>query len=167
MEFRKTIEEDIDYIMNIIKQAQEYFKEEGIDQWQNNYPNYETIKNDINNGESYVLIENNNIIATIAVSFEGESTYSKIYNGIWLTNDRYAVIHRVAVDNSYKGLGISSKIIKYVELLCLDKEVSSIKVDTHEQNMSMQKLLEKNSFVYCGKIYLEDGSSRIAFEKIL
>ncbi len=167
MEFRKTIEEDIDYIMNIIKQAQEYFKEEGIDQWQNNYPNYETIKNDINNGESYVLIENNNIIATIAVSFEGESTYSKIYNGDWLTNDRYAVIHRVAVDNSYKGLGISSKIIKYVELLCLDKEVSSIKVDTHEQNMSMQKLLEKNSFVYCGKIYLEDGSGRIAFEKIL
>ena len=113
------------------------------------------------------MIENNNIIATIAVSFEGESTYSKIYNGDWLTNDRYAVIHRVAVDNSYKGLGISSKIIKYVELLCLDKEVSSIKVDTHEQNMSMQKLLEKNSFVYCGKIYLEDGSSRIAFEKIL
>ena len=121
MEFRKTIEEDTDYIMNIIKQAQEYFKEEGIDQWQNNYPNYETIKNDINNGESYVLIENNNIIATIAVSFKGESTYSKIYNGQWLTNDRYAVIHRVAVDNSYKGLGISSKIIKYVELLCLDK----------------------------------------------
>lgn len=167
MEFRKAVETDVEDIMEIIKQAQSYLKSKGINQWQNNYPNYETIKNDINNGESYVLIENNNIIATIAVSFEGESTYSKIYNGDWLTNDRYAVIHRVAVDNSYKGLGISSKIIKYVELLCLDKKVSSIKVDTHEQNMSMQKLLEKNSFVYCGKIYLEDGSSRIAFEKIL
>ena len=37
MEFRKAKESDIDSIMNIIKQAQDYFKEAGIDQWQSNY----------------------------------------------------------------------------------------------------------------------------------
>jgi hypothetical protein len=31
--------------MKIIKQAQNYFKEEGIDQWQNNYPDRDTIPN--------------------------------------------------------------------------------------------------------------------------
>lgn len=41
-----------------------------------------------------------------------------------------------------------------------------IKVDTHEENISMQKLLKKNNFKYCGIIYLEDKSKRIAFEKI-
>ncbi|WP_236897503.1 GNAT family N-acetyltransferase [Clostridium beijerinckii] len=167
MEFRKAVETDIDDIMNIIKQAQAYFKEQGIDQWQNNYPNPETIRNDIVNKHSYILLKDNNIVATAAVSFDGEKTYNSIYEGEWITNNEYAVIHRIAVDNTYKGLGLSSKIIKNVEELCLSKGVHSIKIDTHEENMSMQKLLKKNKFQYCGVIYLEDGNKRIAFERIL
>ena len=45
------------------------------------------------------------------------------------------------------------------------KGIKNIKIDTHEDNLIMQKLLEKNSFKYCGVIYLLDGSKRIAFEK--
>ena len=167
MEFRKTVKSDINKIMEIIKQAQEYFKEQGIDQWQNNYPNVETINNDIDNEYSYVLLKDNKIVATLAVSFDEEKTYNFIEQGKWITNDKYAVIHRVAVDNDYKGLGISSQIIKYVEKLCLNKGINSIKVDTHEDNISMQKLLKKNEFEYCGVIYLEDKSKRIAFEKTI
>jgi GNAT superfamily N-acetyltransferase len=167
MEFRKATETDINNIMNIIAQAQAYFKEQGINQWQNNYPNVETINNDIANKNSYVLIKDNNIVATAAVSFDGEKTYDFIYAGEWISNNEYAVIHRIAVDNTYKGLGLSSQIIKHVEELCLNKGVHSIKVDTHEENISMQKLIKKNKFQYCGIIYLEDGSKRIAFEKKL
>ncbi|NRT72325.1 GNAT family N-acetyltransferase [Clostridium beijerinckii] len=167
MEFRKAVETDINDIMNIIKQAQSYFKEQGINQWQNNYPNPETIGNDIANKHSYILLKDNNILATAAVSFDGEKTYDSIYEGEWITNSQYAVIHRIAVDNTYKGLGLSSKIIRNVEELCLSKGVHSIKVDTHEENISMQKLLKKNKFQYCGIIYLEDGNKRIAFERIL
>ena len=49
----------------------------------------------------------------------------------------------------------------------LTEDENSIKIDTHKDNISMQKLLEKNDFKYCGIIYLEDGSQRIAFEKII
>jgi len=167
MEFRKSKETDINDIMNIIRQAQAYFKEHGIDQWQNNYPNTETISNDVHNNNSYVLLKDNKIVATVAVSFDGEKTYDSIYEGEWISNNEFAVIHRIAVDNTCKGLGLSSQIIKNVEKLCLNKGVCSIKVDTHEENISMQKLLKKNKFQYCGIIYLEDGSKRIAFEKIL
>jgi predicted GNAT family N-acyltransferase len=167
MEFRKTVKTDINDVMNIIRQAQVYFKELGINQWQNDYPNVEIINNDIDNENSYVLLKDNNIVATAAVSFEGEKTYDSIYEGQWISNKEYAVIHRIAVNNNYKGLGISSKIIRNVEQLCLKKSVYSIKVDTHEENLSMQKMLKKNQFQYCGVIYLEDGSKRIAFEKIL
>jgi RimJ/RimL family protein N-acetyltransferase len=167
MEFRKAVKTDVDNIINIIKQAQTYFKEQGINQWQNNYPNVETINNDIDNEHSYVLLKDNNIVATSAVSFDGEKTYDSIYEGEWISNNEYAVIHRIAVDNTYKGLGLSSEIIKNVEQLCLSKGVHSIKVDTHEENISMQKLLEKNEFKYCGIIHLEDRSKRMAFEKTL
>lgn len=38
MQFRKSVETDINNIMNIVKQAQAYFKQQGINQWQDNYP---------------------------------------------------------------------------------------------------------------------------------
>ncbi len=167
MVFRKTTEQDLDQVMKIIKQAQEYFRNNHIDQWVNNYPSIETIKNDIANGYSYVLLKDGNIVATAAISFDEEVTYRSIYDGDWLSNSDYVVIHRIAVDNNYKGSGISAEIMKYVEQMCLKKAVNSIKIDTHEQNMSMQKFLEKNGFSYCGVIYLLDRSRRVAYEKIL
>lgn len=164
---RYTKLEDIERVMEIIKQAQQYFKEKGINQWQNGYPNAKVIENDIKNGHSFVLIKNNKIVGTIAISFEGEATYNKIFEGDWKSNDNYAVIHRIAVDQELKGIGLSSEMIKQTELMCNKKSVGSIKVDTHEDNQAMQRSLIKNGFDYCGVIYLADGSKRVAFEKCL
>lgn len=167
MEFRKAVESDIDRIMDIIKQAQAYFKEQGIDQWQNNYPNRGVIRDDIEKGYGYVLLKEGQIIGTVAVSFDGEKTYDKIYDGKWISNFDYAVIHRLAIDSNFKGQGLASVIIKNIEKMCLARGIHSIRIDTHEDNKSMQRLIEKNGFQYCGIIYLEDNSKRLAFEKLI
>lgn len=167
LSLRHTKLEDVERVMEMIKQAQQYFKENGIDQWQNGYPNAQVIENDIQNGHSFILLKNDVIVGTIAISFEGEVTYNKIFEGDWKTNDEYAVIHRVAVDTDLKGVGLSSEMIKQTELMCNKKGVRSIKVDTHEDNRAMQRSLIKNGFEYCGVIYLADGSKRVAFEKCL
>jgi GNAT superfamily N-acetyltransferase len=167
MEFRKAAESDVKRIMAIINQAQAYFKAHGIDQWQDNYPDPKTIQGDIFSQNGYVLLRDDIIVGTVAVSFDGEKSYDSIYCGKWISNDKYAVIHRIAVDDNYKGLGLSSVIIKNIEEIGLGRGLHSIKVDTHKMNASMQRLLLKNGFRYCGVIYLKDGSERIAFEKIL
>ena len=113
------------------------------------------------------MLDNNNIIATTVISFAKEKSYENILEGKWITNDDYGVIHRIAVDNTQKGKGLSHKIIKYAEEVCKQNDIHSIKVDTHEQNIPMQNLLKKNGFEYCGIVYLEDGGKRVAFEKIL
>ena len=70
MKFRKTIIEDIKNVMQIIDDAKEYFRKNGIDQWQNGYPNSDVIYGDIKNNSSYVLESENRILATAMVSFE-------------------------------------------------------------------------------------------------
>lgn len=167
MIFRKTTEKDISNVMKIIKEAQEYFKQEGIDQWQDGYPNSDTIYGDIKNNSSYVLENEDEIMATAMVSFDEDKTYNKIYDGEWLSNKEYAVIHRIAVSEKAKGKGIAVNIITEVENLCKENGINSIKIDTHKDNISMQRLLEKVGFEYCGIILLEDNSERIAFEKII
>ena len=166
MNFRRSNKNDINKIMEMIEEAKEYFKSNNIDQWQDGYPNYQVILDDINKGYSFVFIENDNIVASVAVSFEGENTYDKIYEGQWLSIQSYCVIHRLVVDSRLKGNGISSKIIKKIEEICLENNIHSIKIDTHKENLSMQKLLKKNNFSYCGIIYLEGKAPRVAFEKL-
>jgi RimJ/RimL family protein N-acetyltransferase len=167
MQYRKSIEADMPSIMHIIHQAQTQLKEAGVNQWQNQYPNEAAILNDIHNQESYVVLDHERVIGTFALSFRIESTYNQIYEGNWLSIQDYAVIHRIALDNEYKGLGVSTEVIDTIEEWCVNKKVFSIKIDTHEDNKSMRRMLEKNGFVYCGIIFLLDGNSRVAYEKLL
>lgn len=72
-----------------------------------------------------------------------KKTYNEIYNGKWLSHGEYAVIHRLAVDQQHKGLGILSEVMKIIEKMCVDRGINNIKIDTHEQNLPMQKFLKK------------------------
>lgn len=167
MEIRQSTYNDIESIMSIIKQAQEYFKSSGIDQWQNNYPNTSVIENDIRLNESYVILMNQKIVGTYVLSFRNENTYDIIYDGDWLSNDRYAVIHRIAFDQSIKGQGLSKNVLDIIYSICINHQVYSIKVDTHEDNKVMRKMLISNGFKHCGTIFLHDGNKRLAYEKRL
>ena len=165
MNLRLSNEKDLTEIMSIIDEAKKFLKNNKVDQWQNGYPNKEVILNDINKNESYVIENNGEVIGTTALSFAGEKNYDKIYEGKWISNGPYAVIHRIAV-SKVKGLkNIGTEILKKSEELCIANGINNIKIDTHEDNIPMQKLLLKNNYKYCGVIYLEDGSKRIAFEK--
>ncbi|MCI2778905.1 GNAT family N-acetyltransferase [Clostridium perfringens] len=167
MEFRQAKISDLDQIVEIIELSKKYLKETKVDQWQDGYPEKEDLRRDIESGNSYVLTNKDEIVATTVISLDGESTYNSIFNGEWITNEDYIVMHRVAVHDKYKGKGIFKELIKEAEILALNKGISSIKIDTHRDNISMQRAVVKNDFKKCGIIYLEDGSERIAFEKVL
>ncbi|AMN35398.1 TPA: GNAT family N-acetyltransferase [Clostridium perfringens] len=167
MEFRQANISDLDQIVEIIELSKKYLKETKVDQWQDGYPAKEDLRRDIESGNSYVLTNKDEIVATTVISLDGESTYNSIFNGEWITNEEYIVMHRVAVHDRYKGKGIFKELIKEAENLALNKGIFSIKIDTHRDNISMQKAVLKNDFKKCGIIYLEDGSERIAFEKVM
>lgn len=163
----RSLESDVSEIMTIIRSAQAHFKAQGINQWQNGYPNENSILIDIQNGHSYVLKEGEVIVGTLALIFGIERTYEKIFEGQWHNDDPYAVIHRVAVSPFYKGKGLAYELMKQAEHLCLEQGVKTIRVDTHEMNEPMKGLLKKLEYDYCGIIYLLDGQKRIAYNKIL
>lgn len=164
--FRKAEERDLDAIIKIIDEAKEYFRIQGIPQWQDGYPNRDSFILDRKKGASYVLEENGEIIGTLAVYFDGDQNYDVIYEGSWLSeNQPYAAIHRVAVDAGRKGSGLAGRMVEEVAKMCKERDIFSIKNDTHRLNHSMQGMLVKNGFVRCGIIYLENGEERIGFER--
>ena len=165
--FRKSTIDDCTVINQLYKQAIEYLKKQNIDQWQHNYPNMQTCTDDINQGYGYVYCHNNHVIGTVALMFKEETDYNIIYNGQWLNNEPYATIHRLVVDQSLKGKQIASLMLHEIEKICLSRHVFNIRVDTHHDNIAMQRFLEKNGFSVCGDVYLKDLSKRLAYQKIL
>lgn len=165
MEIRKSTQKDIESIMRLIHQAQDYFKNAHIDQWQDGYPQNKDILNDIQKENSYVLV-NSNVIATMYFALEEDPCYKTI-DGAWLTDQPYAVIHRIVVDENYKGKNLAKILLDYGVRICKDNHIKSIRIDTHQDNLSMQRFLTKNGFHQCGGITLLSGAPRIGFEKII
>ena len=170
MVFRNTTSKDREQVIGLWQKAQAYFKENGIDQWQDGYPNGDTLDADMAGGESYVLVdpETEEVLATCFVSFAGEPDYNVIYEGSWMGQEPYGVVHRVAVAPHRKGQGLAGQLMDHAADLCRENGMKTMRMDTHEDNRSMQRMFAKNSFEYRGVIYLgRDGAKRVAFEREL
>lgn len=159
---------DIPLIMQIIADAQKLLADLEIDQWQDGYPNKEQILLDIKNEDSYIILnEDQTIVATTVFSTKTEPTYAAI-EGEWLTptDSVYGVIHRLAVGANYRGQGIAKFVLNHSEAQLKQMGIKSMRIDTHRDNKGMQQLITGLGYMYCGIIYVRDGSERLAFEKV-
>ena len=166
-EIRKADKKDIDRVMQIIGEGRESIGRLGIDQWQYGYPTRDDVKEDMALDRTYVVLDNDTVCATFALTLNGEPTYKKIYCGAWIGDGEYITIHKIAIDNLHKGKGTAKAIIGFIGEYATENGYSSIRVDTHEGNIPMKKMLEKNGFEYCGTIHLLDGQERVAYEKLV
>lgn len=166
IDFRKAAVEDVSQIMAIMRQAVAQMQREGKHQWDETYPAEQHIRSDIEKGYGYVLANDiGEILCYGAVVYDGEPAYEKL-DGQWLTEQPYVMVHRLAVADGHKGEGLSSVFFGHVEDLSIGKGVRSFRVDTNYDNSYMLKVLERQRFSYCGKIWYERGE-RMAFEKLM
>ncbi len=159
MNIRKATREDLSAILQIYEDARGYMRENGNPhQWGGGYPSAALVEQDINGGICHIC-EDGGELAGVFVCFVGEDpTYQTVYGGAWLNERPYAVIHRIAVAKHRRG--VASACFDYGFLLC-----KNLKIDTHRDNLPMQRSLAKNGFLPCGIIHLANGEERIAYQK--
>ncbi len=161
MEIRKSTKDDINEILNIYDIARKYMITNGnASQWNKGYPSKEIVEQDVKNGNSYLIIDNNEIVGTFAFIIGEDETYKKIINGKWRKeNALYGTIHRLASNLKKKGIA----------KLCFDycsTKIDYLRIDTHKDNISMQSAILKYGFKECGNIFVRDGSIRNAYDWI-
>ena len=159
MEIRRTRIEELDTAMEIYAYARRFMAEhDNPTQWGMNKPSREQVDRDILAEKSYVCVEGGQIAAIFYFAEENDPTYATIYDGNWLNDAPYAVVHRIASAGTVKGAG--SFCMRWALT-----QSDNVKIDTHENNYVMQNMLKKNGFVHCGTIVLENGEPRMAFQK--
>lgn len=159
MEIRKSTPDDLDTLLQLYADARDFMAKNGNpSQWGSTYPSAALVQSDIDKGCSYVCIQNGQIAGTFYFKAGEDPSYREIFDGSWLNELPYGVIHRITSAAGTKG--VASFIFQWCFQQC-----RNLKIDTHDDNLPMQKALRKNGFIHCGTIYLEDGSKRIAFQR--
>ena len=168
IEVRKSRPEDEKAVVEIYNQAKEYFAEVGTFQWvDGGYPDEEEFNDDIKNGVGYVVTADDKVVGVAALIDERDEDYSYIEDGAWLNDEDYVVVHRIAVHKEYKGKGIGAALLHKAEEIALESNKNNVRIDTHEENTPMQRLVEKDGYVRCGIIYVMGKLKRIAYQKVI
>lgn len=153
--------DDIPAIMPVIDAARELMHSSGnVNQWINGYPSEEVIHADIARDGGFLVTDDERIVAYFAFLPAPEPTYEKIYDGAWLNDEPYYVIHRLA---SWPDVhGIWDCVLEWAF-----ERTRTLRVDTHRDNHIMQHNILKHGFTYCGIIYLLSGDERLAYQKTI
>ena len=161
---RPAKKEDIENIMPLYTYAKKFMAAHGnSSQWSGNYPAREDILKDIANDNYYVCTSDNElgkIVAGFAFIIGREPNYTVIENGTWHSDRPYGTIHRIASNGQAKGIARS----------CFDfcrSKINCLRIDTHADNLPMQKAIGSYGFRYCGIIHVADGTPRNAYDLVI
>ena len=157
---RKATLEDLPTILPIYATARAYMRAHGNTvQWDGIDAPEPKLAHDIELGQLYVLEEDATIHAVFAFIIGDDPLYERIDDGAWCSDRPYGTIHRLGSDGKTKN--VLDKVIDWAMT-----QIDHLRADTHESNFTVQRALEKSGFLRQGTIYVEDGTPRIAFEKM-
>ncbi|MBR2974200.1 MAG: GNAT family N-acetyltransferase [Clostridia bacterium] len=153
--------DQIDDAMQIYDNARAYMRQNGNkNQWSNGYPSKEVIAEDIAQGRFYGVYDGGKLVCVFMMMVGVDPNYNVIYDGSWLNDEQYAVIHRIAT--ILHGKGVAEMCYNFALAHC-----NNLRIDTSSENIPMQKSLAKNGFVCCGVIHLANGDPRLAYHKTI
>lgn len=165
---RKAKISDLNKIEYIIEDAKRSLKEDGVDQWQVRSLNRDFLKGQIEEGKSYVLDREAEVIAYCYLSDKKEKEYEgldKLFKG-----QNYYTIHTFAIDRDLKEKRLGTRFLIEIIRLAESRGLDSLRVDTHEDNRKMRGLLNKLGFKKVGEILVDDDGEpkpRLAYELVL
>ena len=154
---RKAISADLPRIDEIYAYAREFMARTGNpNQWGKTNPPHEWLVEDIRQGLLYVICSGGEIHGVFYFYIGADPTYGSIEDGAWKYDASYGTIHRIASDGS-------GGILKTAVEFCAGMS-DHIRIDTHHDNVIMQKAVAKLGFERSGIIHLANGDPRIAYE---
>ncbi len=146
---RKANLNDVDNIMNIVKEIIIEMKESNNTQWDENYPTYDNFKKDVEEGTLYVDEFEGELLGFVCINEEEPEEYKTVN---WISDEKALVIHRMGVNPKHRRKGKGKLLIKYAENRAMDKNIMYLKTDTNSMNIKMYNLFKTCGFRFAGQI---------------
>lgn len=152
---------DLDHIMEMVDHSRSIMRANGNNSQWGGYPGRDLIGNDIATGIGHVMTEGCRVVGYFAMLTQPEPTYEYIEDGLWLDDTTsYVTLHRLACVPGVQG--IARCAFEWGEA-----HAPSVRVDTHLDNHIMLHIINGRGYTRCGVVYMQDGSPREAFQKMM
>jgi ribosomal protein S18 acetylase RimI-like enzyme len=166
MRIRLATEDDLPALMQLLRRVVPLMRASGNLQWDDNYPNEAVFQRDIDLSQLWVAEVDAGIAGVAAVTMDQEPDYAQVG---WDIKEPAVVVHRLAVDPAFRGLGAAGALMQKAEEVAIERAITVLRVDTNTQNEATQRLFPKLGYLLAGEITLafRPGLRFLCYEKRL
>lgn len=158
------VPEDLSAVVALTKACVAHMRSQGIDQWDEVYPDESVIARDIAVGTLHVLRQDGGIIACLTLDEWLDPLWKDLD---WSSNGApVCSIHRVMVHPDHQGRGLAGRIMAVGEALAGAQGFGSIRLDCFTLNPGALRLYEKLGYRRTGVAMMRKGEF-MGFEKLL
>ena len=145
---------ELEEILALTRACGQHMRENGIDQWDEDYPNQEVILQDLQTQTLFAYRENDEILGIVVLNEKQDEEYAEIN---WSTSEtaRNIIVHRLAVKPEQQKKGIARKLMDFAELWSRNKLYDAIRLDTFSQNLRNQRFYLNRGYTDLGPVYLK------------
>ena len=155
MEFRTATIDDLDALVALYGAATQDMLRQGIDQWDEYYPDREILTEDVESGDMTLGLLDGEPACAWVVNREYEPEY---VSGAWEhTRGDFCVLHRLCVNPELQGRGLARQAMARMEKNALDKGFDSVRLDVFSQNLHAQRLYERLGYKRTGEVRFRKG----------
>jgi ribosomal protein S18 acetylase RimI-like enzyme len=124
-------------------------RREGVDQWDEIYPNMDIVAEDARNRSLYVTDSEGICLATVCLDWNQPPEYSPVN---WSSAGQVMVIHRLCVDPAYQGQGIAGRLMDFAEWEARRRGSRWIRLDAYSANHQVVRMYERRGYRIMGEI---------------
>lgn len=154
-------------INEIYLKCREHLFENGILQWDDQYPNKEYFRECIENNNLFVLMNDAEIVGHVVLN-EWESDE---WNNISWEGNKPIIVHSLMINPLIQGKGIGTEFVKQCEELAIERGYKSVRLDAYSGNEKALRLYEKLGYHRKGSVFFTSKpvgyQEYICFEKSL
>lgn len=164
---RKARIDDLIPVKKITEACTAALIEQGIYQWNSEYPSLTAFRKDIKEQSLYVYENKGAIIGCIMFSQEKDPLYNSIH---WLTDDyKNLYIHRLAVHPNNQKQGIARQMMDFAGAYAMQEQIISIRLDTFSKNLRNIRFYKARGYTKLGDVYFVKQSQHPfhCFEKVV
>lgn len=147
---------DVKAVFALLSRCKDNLIEQGIFQWDAEYPNLVYVQNDITKGTLAKLTNSDQLVGVISFDDFQEPEYKAVN---WQINcESIAVIHRLAVDPLFQGKGFAKKLLNFAEKSISESGFQAIRLDAYSGNEMVLGVYEKLGYKRVGEIFFPSRS---------
>jgi GNAT superfamily N-acetyltransferase len=163
IEIRQANLVDITGLIDLVRACIANMQSQGIDQWDDVYPDLGTIQRDVDDGAAFIAIIAGAIAGMATLNAHQEPEYTDVP---WRFLGRPAVIHRLMVTPAAEGKGVARALIQFLETRGEGIGYDCIRLDVFAQNPRAVRFYELSLYHRAGQVRFRKGNF-YCYEKIL